>query len=135
MSDCTWLAKDIRDCCNKAGEPLSEEQFLLIAGYTAALATTLGDSEHSKNNIQPESEKRRAPFPDFEGNPIHEGDTMRRPDGTIGRVYYFDSVQSFDTNYGAILVTKEWCIKWFGSGTLAPLKDGLDNEVQAVVVK
>ena len=69
VSDGTWLAKEIRDFCNEAGKPLSEEQFLLIAGYTAALATALSDLEQSKHNIEPESEKRRAPYPDYQGDP------------------------------------------------------------------
>ena len=119
MNDCAWLAKDIRDCCNKAGEPLSEKQFLLIAGYTAALAIALSDSEHSKQNIQPESEKRRAPFPDYKGNPIHDGDTIRRPDGTIGRVRY----------------NTYWYVKWIDVENPQPLKDWLGHKGQAVVVK
>ena len=122
VSDGTWLAKEIRDCCNKAGEPLSEKQFLLIAGYTAALATALSDLKHSKHNIQPELEKRRAPFPDYKGNPIHEGDTMSRADGAIGKV-------------GVSAVEKEWCIRWSGRETIWPLRDWIDHEGQAVVVK
>ena len=31
-----------------------------------------------------------APWPDYAGNPIHEGDTIRHPDGAVGRVILLD---------------------------------------------
>ena len=30
--------------------------------------------------------KRKAPWPDYTGQPIYEGDTIKHPDGTEGRV-------------------------------------------------
>jgi len=36
MSDLTKLPKDLKECLEKAGHPLSEEQFMLVAGYLAS---------------------------------------------------------------------------------------------------
>lgn len=35
MTNYTKLARDLRDCLQRAGAPLSEDQFMLIAGYLA----------------------------------------------------------------------------------------------------
>jgi hypothetical protein len=41
--------------------------------------------------------KRLAPWPDFKGNPIHEGDTISHPDGTSG-IVIFDGTQDGAVN-------------------------------------
>ncbi|MFY4709995.1 hypothetical protein [Burkholderia glumae] len=38
-------------------------------------------------------EKRVAPWPDYEGNPIREGDTICHPDGDQGDVYRLPDVE------------------------------------------
>ena len=43
--DCTWLAKQIQECCKNAGEPLSDNQFMLIAGYTSIHAGLLNEMD------------------------------------------------------------------------------------------
>ena len=43
--DCTWLAKQIRECCKNAGEPISDNQFMLIAGYTSIHAGLLNEMD------------------------------------------------------------------------------------------
>jgi hypothetical protein len=38
--------------------------------------------------VQPDP--RRAPWPDFKGNPIHEGDTIEHPTGARAKVVVYD---------------------------------------------
>ena len=43
-------------------------------------------------------ESRKAPWPDFAGNPIHEGDVIEHPNGDCGTVVYlFGQIAPFDS--------------------------------------
>lgn len=37
--------------------------------------------------------KRKSPWPDYEGNELFEGDTIRHPDGDMGVIVYLDSIK------------------------------------------
>ena len=74
-----------------------------------------GDSDEKLSDA-----KRKAPSPDCKGNPIHEGDTIRRADGNIGRVG---------------VSAKEWFVRWSDGETISPLRYWLSEQGQAVVVK
>ena len=41
MSDYTRLPREIKDCMERAGSPLSEDQFILLAGYLAPIQQKL----------------------------------------------------------------------------------------------
>ena len=69
-----------------------------------------------------------APWPDFAGNPIHEGDTIRHPSGEEGRVLFFEGLDITD-NLG-----DAWRVD-YGTGYVLRLCLQIGDKGQAVVVK
>ena len=73
--DCTWLAKQIRECCKSAGEPISDNQFMLIAGYTSIHAGLLNEMDPELFGIDG-SDGQASQAISLGGEPIMPGDRV-----------------------------------------------------------
>ncbi len=69
--------------------------------------------------------RREAPWPDFAGNAIHEGDLIRHPEGEEGLVVYLD---------GQAEATDQWRVDYQMGGPLSRLCLQIGDKGQAVVV-
>lgn len=67
---------------------------------------------------------RKAPWPDFAGNPIHEGDTIKHPSGEQGSVVFLPH-EEHDGD--------QWRVD-YGTGDLSRLCLQIGNKGQAVVL-
>lgn len=67
-----------------------------------------------------QSDRKRVPFNDFVGNPIHEGDTIVHPNGDTGVVV-------FDPEFHC-----QWCVD-YGDGFSSPLFLQVNEKGRAVV--
>lgn len=67
---------------------------------------------------------RKAPWPDFAGAPIHEGDTIRHPSGEHGVVVFLPHEECHDD---------QWRID-YGTGDLSRLRLQIGDKGQAVVI-
>jgi len=66
-----------------------------------------------------------APWPDFLGNPIHEGDKIRRLDGWIGTVFIRKHIMN---------VSKQWFVNYGDACPSLNLLNEVGDENQAVVI-
>jgi len=72
-------------------------------------------------------ERLRAPWPDFSGEPVHEGDTIEHPDGSRGVVIRMS---------GRFLNEGErWKVRYYDDRKLSSLGLQINGKGQAVVVK
>jgi hypothetical protein len=74
-----------------------------------------------------DSERRKCPFSDFRGNAIYEGDIIKHPDGTTGKVL-------FDEN-GADGAFSAWRVRYPRDMLTSCLRLQVNYRGQAVVVK
>ena len=63
------------------------KELIHVAAVAAAMAECFDRREEA-----PVTKKRKAPYLDFSGKPIYEGDTIMHPDLTTGKVYYNERV-------------------------------------------
>jgi hypothetical protein len=88
----------------------------------AAIDAAKGQTDQSPQAHQP----LKAPWDDFAGNPIHEGDTIRHPaDGSEGVVFVEHSM----------LDSAKWRVRYHGLGGSSSLMLQIGDKGQAVVVK
>ncbi len=83
------------------------------------------DKGRKELTMQRVSAQDRAPWPDYAGCHIHNGDTIRHPDGTVGRVIVVD---------GETLDEDRWRVD-YGNEHLSRLVLQIGDKGQAVVVK
>jgi len=79
--------------------------------------------------------KRLAPWPDFKGNPIHEGDTIKHPTGDTGKVVFIETNPRL--NPEAIAVEWNEVHQWrvdYGDGLLSSLCLQIGEKGMAVVI-
>jgi hypothetical protein len=68
--------------------------------------------------------KRLAPWPDYEGNPIHEGDAICHPSGEQGEVYRLPDVEdpndAWRVDYGDSAPHSRLCLQigWKGQAVV-----------------
>ena len=78
-----------------------------------------------------QNERRKAPWLDYAGNPIHEGDALVHPAGDRGVVVYYPNGRpgvSFDGNEA-----DKWFVEYSGDGNENRLCLQIGNKGQAVV--
>ena len=46
------------------------------------------------------SDRRKAPWPDYDGNDIYEGDTIKHPSGQMAVVIFKKELNNVSKNYG-----------------------------------
>jgi hypothetical protein len=71
------------------------------------------------------TEKKMAPWLDFAGAPIHEGDTIQHPSGEHGQVVFLPSYHE---------VADQWRVRYEGDSTLSRLCLQVGTKGMAVVV-
>lgn len=69
--------------------------------------------------------KRMAPWPDYAGKEIYEGDTVRHPDGEVGKVIWLE---------GESFASDAWRVN-YGEGKLSRLCLQVGDKGQAVVTE
>lgn len=68
--------------------------------------------------------KRQAPWPDYAGNPIYEGDLIRHPLGETGKVVFVPTEED---------QSSQWRVA-YGDGMLSRLGLQIGDKGQAVVI-